>query len=242
MEKTENKFRHPSSISLFNLSDQLSFPSVKGKKVFELIQEKSTFFEWALISSKVFCFDDFTYNLIKESGFRLSDNAHQKQIEKRQKFKNDTIVFNSNYDGKNEIDFDTDVKLYKLSYRLGFGQYADKIIEELIEQNPVRIEFFVQTLPWFGLTTSAMEKLKAMEPGFIFLKSTFDLLNIKYDLAPDIMKGIRRSEMNDYNSDYEYSDNEPYMIGDPRYDSNENPWIDIFGEGDEAETAYWNTD
>lgn len=34
----------------------------------------------------------------------------------------------------------------------------------------------------------------------------------------------------------------PYRSGDPRHDRNENPWIDVFGEGDEAETAYWNTD
>lgn len=47
----------------------------------------------------------------------------------------------------------------------------------------------------------------------------------------------------DYNShnDY-YDDDEPYMAGDPRYDRDENPWIDVFGPGDEAETAYWNTD
>ena len=35
---------------------------------------------------------------------------------------------------------------------------------------------------------------------------------------------------------------EPYMLGDPYYDRNENPWINVFGYGKEAETAYWNTD
>ena len=24
-------------------------------------------------------------------------------------------------------------------------------------------------------------------------------------------------------------------------DPNENPWIEVFGEGEEAEAAYWNT-
>jgi hypothetical protein len=28
----------------------------------------------------------------------------------------------------------------------------------------------------------------------------------------------------------------------PAHDPSENPWIDVFGPGDEAETAYWNTD
>lgn len=44
---------------------------------------------------------------------------------------------------------------------------------------------------------------------------------------------------NEYSSGYD--DNEPFMMGDPRYDSSENPWIDVFGEGEEAEAAYWNT-
>jgi len=46
---------------------------------------------------------------------------------------------------------------------------------------------------------------------------------------------------NDYDDSFDNND-ESFMVGDPRYDSNENPWIDVFGYGDEAETAYWNTD
>lgn len=46
----------------------------------------------------------------------------------------------------------------------------------------------------------------------------------------------------EYIVEYSNNENESYNYGDPRYDSNENPWIDVFGEGDEAETAYWNTD
>ena len=45
----------------------------------------------------------------------------------------------------------------------------------------------------------------------------------------------------DANLDNYYHSDEPYMQGDPRHDRQENPWIDVFGEGDEAETAYWNT-
>lgn len=245
MANPERKvYRHPSSISLFNLSDKLNFPNVRGKTVLDLIKEKDVFFEWALISSKMFCFDDYTYSYIKEIGFALSETAHQKQIEKRETFKNDTINFNDKYKDDIKLDINTKdrIKLYKLSYHVGFGQYTDKTIEELIELSPSRMEFYIHTFPWFGLTTSAIAKLKSIEPKFIFLKSTFDLLKIKYDLAPDMMKGRRKTSTDYYNDDYNYSHNEPYMIGDPRYDRNENPWIDVFGEGDEAEAAYWNTD
>lgn len=40
----------------------------------------------------------------------------------------------------------------------------------------------------------------------------------------------------------DYDDSKPIMMGDPRCDQYENPWIDVFGEGDEAEAAYWNTE
>ena len=246
MDKSDKKaYRHPSSVSLFNLHDKLNFPSAQRKTVLQLIEEKSTLFEWALISSRIFCFDDYTYSHIKVIGFSLSDKAHQKQAEKRETFKNETIAFNDKYDGNIELDIDTEndrIKLYKLSYRLGFGQFADKTIEELIELSPSRIEFFIQGLPWFGLTNSAINKLESLQPDFIFLKSTFDLLSIKYDMAPDMMKGRNRANIDDYQGHYNYSDNEPFMVGDPRYDRNENPWIDVFGVGDEALTAYWNTD
>lgn len=39
----------------------------------------------------------------------------------------------------------------------------------------------------------------------------------------------------------EYADWD-YDPSNPAHDPQENPWIDILGPGDEAETAYWNTD
>ena len=51
----------------------------------------------------------------------------------------------------------------------------------------------------------------------------------------------------DNDNNYSYSGNskyyaDEYYAGDIRYDRDANPWIDVFGPGDEAETAYWNTD
>ncbi|MFT4247793.1 MAG: hypothetical protein QM581_07110 [Pseudomonas sp.] len=61
-----------------------------------------------------------------------------------------------------------------------------------------------------------------------------------------VQESSHYSDYDDYEDDYYhnnyYDDDEPYMAGDPRYDRDENPWIDVFGPGDEAETAYWNTD
>jgi len=49
---------------------------------------------------------------------------------------------------------------------------------------------------------------------------------------------------NDFNSSSlpPFLIDEPYTLGDPFDDRNENPWINVFGYGEEAETAYWNTD
>lgn len=51
-----------------------------------------------------------------------------------------------------------------------------------------------------------------------------------------------KANRNTYNDDDHYdSDETPYTLGDPSCYRNENPWIDVFGYGAEAETAYWNT-
>ena len=33
----------------------------------------------------------------------------------------------------------------------------------------------------------------------------------------------------------------PYSPSNPAHDRTQNPWIDVFGPGEEAEDAYWNT-
>jgi hypothetical protein len=53
--------------------------------------------------------------------------------------------------------------------------------------------------------------------------------DLEYEPEPDL-----------YSGDIDY-DRPAFAIGDPRFDASENPWIDVFGEGEEAETAYWNT-
>ncbi len=63
-----------------------------------------------------------------------------------------------------------------------------------------------------------------------------------YDTKPG------EDDYNDQDYHNNYSDDKVEM-GDcdydpmkPAHDPNENPWIEVFGPGDEAETAYWNTD
>jgi hypothetical protein len=39
-----------------------------------------------------------------------------------------------------------------------------------------------------------------------------------------------------------YNEEEHFDDDFDTYHAGENPWIDVFGEGDEADAAYWNTD
>lgn len=238
-----SNFKHPSSISLFNLYDKLSFPSVNGKTVKELIEEKSSFFEWALNSSKIFCFDDYTIKYIEENEFHLSDKAKQNQTVKREKFEKDTIEFNDKYEPITDIPVaEGSIKLYKLDYKLGFGNYSDKTIEELIELSPSRVEFYIQSLDWFGLTQSGIEKLSSDETNFVFLKSTFDLLNLKYENAPEFMKGNKRGSVEYYDDDNYYDGTESEYAGTWAYDVEglSDDFINDVLDGDPD--AYWNID
>lgn len=236
-------FKHPSNISMINLYQKLNFPSVRGKTILELIDEKNDFIEWVLIKTDKFCLDNFTFRyLVVDRKYRLTSKAYLKQIKKRDKYTLDTIEYNNSNKSSEEIDFEIDsVKLYKLDYKLGFGTFHNRTIKELIEICPNRIEYFIQSLPWFGLTRSAIEKLLSVEPNYIFLNTTKSLLELKFEKAPDFMKG--KSTIDNTADDFS---NYPQEASD--YDGT---WAhDVFGLSDDFISdaldgdpdAYWNID
>ncbi|MEZ4921850.1 MAG: hypothetical protein R2780_01650 [Crocinitomicaceae bacterium] len=136
------------------------------------------------------------------------------------------------------------MKLYDWDSIFDFGQNEGRSLKEVFGSNNSYISWCFQKVDWFCITDEIFEQL----PVVIALrndKSKEDWLKILTDKHSDKKLKLQEEEsysIGDNQTDQEYHDNEPYMIGDPRYDSAENPWIDVFGEGDEAETAYWNTD
>ena len=65
-----------------------------------------------------------------------------------------------------------------------------------------------------------------------------DDLNDVDDLEFEIKRfeAIEKEEKSESNSSNDFSDWGSYQ------DASDNPWVNVFGLGDEAETAYWNTD
>lgn len=237
-----SKYRHPSKISLFNYYDSLPFPTVKGKKVFELIDSQSDFFEWALKSSAIFCFDDYTFNHLTTVGFRLSEGALESQKRKREQYQSDVLQSNKFFDTHhfNFSILETNIKLFKLEYKVGFGVFSQKTIEELITLSPSRIEFFINCLPWFGLTREAIDRLKQAESGFTFMDSTFRILEKKYDAAPSFMKSrpLKRRNTDDFYAEPRESE----YAGSYAHDQEglDDDFINDVLEGDPDN--YWNID
>lgn len=72
-------------------------------------------------------------------------------------------------------------------------------------------------------------------------------LNVKKELICANLGYYTKFTINEECKEVEYDDDEfidwnddPYMFGDYRNDTSENPYIDFFGEGEEANDAYWN--
>lgn len=143
------------------------------------------------------------------------------------------------------------IKLYDWESSFDFGQHNGESLKEVFDRNPSYLSWCFQKVDCFCIIDDIFEKL----PIVISLKKNNTMSNVKEQ--QDWLKiltdkhFLKKQELNDakqakdtfdYDSHYEYIDNEPIMLGDPRYDRSENPWIDVFGEGEEAETAYWNTD
>lgn len=143
------------------------------------------------------------------------------------------------------------IKLYNWESSFDFGQYKGEQLKEVFEKNPSYISWCFQKVEWFCITDDIFKKLPIVlalqkDNRMSNVKEQQDWLQIlvdKHSKKKEELNSVQSEISNDYKyeSDYNYYDNKPYMLGDPRYDRNENPWIDVFGEGEEAETAYWNT-
>jgi hypothetical protein len=140
-------------------------------------------------------------------------------------------------------------KLYNWESKFDFGKYNQKSIKEVFEKNPSYIDWCFQKVDWFCVSDEIFEKipivvsLKKYKEVFITKEQQdcLKILNEKHEMKKQ--KLIETTPVNGSLKyiNYFHCENEPHIFGDPRYDRSENPWIDVFGEGEEAEVAYWNT-
>ena len=141
-------------------------------------------------------------------------------------------------------------KLYNWESKFDFGKNNQKSIKEVFEKNFINYTSFYVKFELFCVSDEIFEKLpivmslKKYKEVFITKEQQdcLKILNEKHEMKKQKLIEITpvfgsRKYLNNF-----HWENEPHMIGDPRYDRSENPWIDVFGEGEEAEVAYWNTD
>ncbi|MGZ4057366.1 MAG: hypothetical protein ACXVPM_20820 [Bacteroidia bacterium] len=109
----------------------------------------------------------------------------------------------------------------------------------MLELSPSRFEFYIQTLPWFGLTRDVIDYMKSLEPEFVFQKTTYQFLEVKYENAPDFMKRTYTRYDNDvdYSSESESKYSGSYAQDVEGYSDDDID--DVFGGDPEA---YWNVD
>ncbi|MBC6490665.1 hypothetical protein ACFSQD_16940 [Flavihumibacter stibioxidans] len=138
--------------------------------------------------------------------------------------------------------FDTEIDIY-ISYATNPDDRPNKMI---IGSYVTREKNFTNITK--AISPSEILSLSVSNMNWEEFSSLFP--NENYDVSGKSTYSQQQSrhhgDYDDYDDSYHENDyydyDEPYMAGDPRYDRDENPWIDVFGPGDEAETAYWNTD
>ena len=144
------------------------------------------------------------------------------------------------------------IKLYNWETTLDFGKYKGRSIMEVFDKNPDYVKWCLKNVDWFCITDEIFDKLPIdYDPNILWeklnnnyetnmeqehTKSEEDSLREKHN---DKKERLLRQELSSdiIDEDY-YEDSNIYMSRNPNHD---NPWIDVFGAGEEADTAYWNT-
>ena len=141
------------------------------------------------------------------------------------------------------------MKFYYLDTIFTFGKFSGKTIREILELHPFYIEWCLLNLDHFYVSEETIEEIKQIKSDFNLTEQAKQKQIEKFQLwEPNKIEEEHYD--NDYENDFHQNwSEEDLEMGDwnynpmnPAHDPSENPWIDVFGPGDEAETAYWNTD
>ena len=134
---------------------------------------------------------------------------------------------------------------YYFDAPIDFGMYNGDTIEEIMEKNGSYIKWCVLNVDYFYV---ALEDLQEWydKKGWTLSDNVKLTLSQKEKLLLD---SSRYDEEGDDDCANQHWDQDELEMADWEYDRHnpahspsENPWIDVFGAGEEAEAAYWNTD
>lgn len=133
---------------------------------------------------------------------------------------------------------------HSLSDKLEFGKYKGLSIAEVAKRNPFYLDWCIRNVNHFWLYSKTFSSvLNISRESFYFTKEA-----CKKNYAK-LAKGNRRSASKrtqsisqDWSRKKGEDANWDYDRYNPAHDSDQNIWIDVLGAGEEAETAYWNTE
>ncbi len=129
------------------------------------------------------------------------------------------------------------MKEYNLETSLSFGKHKGMTIAEVMETSPSYITWCVRNIESFALQGEAIDALSKKKGACL--------------TEEDLLQNEAKLQKSETGTDATFQDDEVqerpyrshrYLSGNPAHDPDENPWIDFFGAGEEAETAYWNCD
>lgn len=199
---------------------------------------------------------EVVYNYLVENGIQVRESIHQRIDEKTYKIVADKFATYRNekieaskvvlIENDNEND---NIRKYQEVKREAFDRYNKFCVERIRLNNDVKL-LNEKNQKYWALDDDeilALSNLKSQQQSKN-LSNIEDI--IRYFEDPDKDETIL--ELEDFEYDELENDVEEKIHYDENFDSNfsewgsyknsyENPWVDVFGPGDEAEAAYWNT-
>ena len=200
---------------------------------------------------------DTVYDFLIENGFQLRKSTHQKIDAKQYEIiENKFEVYRKEKIKVAEIEF-VEIE-YESNYQKTKKEAFERYDNFCLERNRLNTEI--------ELLNNREQKYWALDPIEIkvLLNIKKEQLSSNLDSVEDIIEYFENFDegenlkKDDLDDEDEYEDEiEDDLHRKIKYniisDSNsndwasyksrdENPWVDVFGPGDEAETAYWNTD
>jgi hypothetical protein len=115
------------------------------------------------------------------------------------------------------------MKFYNLETEFTFGKFEGKTIKQIIDVQPLYIDWCAINLDHFYISESVIDEIKTIKPDF--------------DLSLEGKQKLLEKYSTWENEEDDYDDRPDYYEA---FDSYEDWLEEEFG--DDAETAYWNTD
>jgi hypothetical protein len=135
------------------------------------------------------------------------------------------------------------MKAFRSETQFNFGIHEGLTLLDIASLNPEYLSLCLINMDHFFIHDDTLEAIRKSLPDFVLTERAeevrmekmeeWDSVRVNTDPCIESKQIYEQWEMED--ADWNY---DPMNLA---YDQDENPWIDVFGPGDEAETAYWNT-